>query len=82
MRHGCRWIAAGMLAMVVGCGSQIAMQAEFEYALRDPDGNVLVLDDLREIAVDEDLTEDEKRAAFQALGIEDEDLIDALLTLE
>jgi hypothetical protein len=45
-------------------------------------GESLLLDDLRNIANDPALTEDEKRDAFRALGIEDEDLIDALLTLE
>ena len=45
------------------------------------DGQRFVLDDLREIANDDSLTEDEKIDAFRELGIEDEKLIEALLDL-
>lgn len=72
---------AGMLAGVAGCGTLTARRVDFPTAETGEEGQVYVLDDLRDIATDPDLTEDEKREAFRDLGIEDEDLIDALLTL-
>ena len=77
---------AGLVALVllwvcVGCGTQLTTPAEYPFALQDADGNQLVLDDLRAIANDDDLDDDEKREAFRALGIGDEEVIDILMTL-
>lgn len=62
-----------------GCGLLSFRNPEFDNAETGEDGQTYVLDDLEAIADDPDLTEDEKRDAFAELGIEDEDLIDALL---
>lgn len=64
-----------------GCGVFTARNLDFKNAETGEDGQVYVLDDLTKIANDDELTDDEKRQAFRDLGIEDEDLIDALLTL-
>ncbi len=53
----------------------------FPNQLRDPLGNAILLDDIEEIVADDDLTSDGKREQLRELGIEDEELIDALLTL-
>ena len=74
-------VAVVLLWVCVGCGTQLATPAEYPFALRDADGNQLVLDDLRAIANDDDLDDNEKRDAFRALGIGDEDVIDLLMTL-
>lgn len=76
----CHWAAIGLM-LLGGCGVFTARKPDFENAETGDDGQIYVLDDLEEIANDPDLTEDEKREAFRDLGIEDEDLIDALLTL-
>ena len=74
--------ALGLTLLVqVGCGAFTARKGDFANAETGENGQIYVLDDLKAIANDEDLTEDEKRDAFRELGIEDEDLIDALLTL-
>ena len=45
------------------------------------DGQEFYLEDLEEIAGNENLTDDEKRERFRELGIQDDDLIEALLAL-
>lgn len=74
-------LLAGLLAGGAGCGVLTARQASFPNAERGEDGQTFTLDELRDIANDGDLTEAEKREAFADLGIEDQDLIEALLTL-
>jgi hypothetical protein len=74
-------LAAGLLAGAGGCGVLSARQVNFPNAERGVDGQTFTLDQLRDIATDNDLNEAEKREAFEDLGIEDQDLIDALLTL-
>jgi hypothetical protein len=64
-----------------GCGVFTARNPSFRNAETGEDGQTYVLDDLRAIARDASLTEDEKRQAFRDLGIEDEVLMTALLTL-
>jgi len=44
-------------------------------------GETIVAEDVNAIVADPNLSDDEKRAALRDLGIEDEKLIDALLTL-
>jgi len=79
-----------MLGLWAGCGTNFSMLTTYPYALRGPDGEQLKLEDVPGIAACEDgdsrtvPTDDEIaqfRAAVRDLGIEDEDLIDALLAL-
>jgi len=72
----CTVVLAGLVALG-GCGS--APQTDFPAALRGPDGEVILFDDVSAILGNDDLTEDEKRNALRELGLEDERLIDALL---
>ena len=74
-------LGAAFLVSVMGCDAVSFRKPDFDTAETGEDGQVYVLDDLRDIAADTDLTIDEKRDAFRNLGIEDEDLIDALLQL-
>ncbi|NOX58536.1 MAG: hypothetical protein GXP29_06720 [Planctomycetes bacterium] len=62
-----------------GCGLVSFRNPDFDNAETGEDGQTFVLDDLEAIAADPDLSDDEKRDAFAELGIEDPDLIDALL---
>jgi hypothetical protein len=80
-----RWTATllvGLMLIQAGCGLLTYRKPDFENAETGDDDQVYVLDDLRDIANDEDLTTEEKREAYRELGIEDADLIDSLLTLE
>jgi hypothetical protein len=69
------------LLLAAGCGVFTTRKPDFPNAETGENGEVYVLEDLRDIANDPDLTDDEKRQAFRDLGIEDEDVIDGLLTL-
>ncbi len=62
-----------------GCGLLAFRNPEFDNAETGEDGQTYVLDDLEAIADDPDLTDEEKRDALADLGVEDPDLIDALL---
>lgn len=82
MAVGCGAIlAAAVLAGAAGCGIFTTRQTNFSNLETGEDGQTYVLDDLRDIAQDAELTDDEKRQAFRDLGILDEDLITALLAL-
>ena len=74
------WVCvAGMLA---GCGSAVIENVNLPNRVIGNDGQVFFLEDLREVTDDPDLTPDEKRERFRDdFGIEDEDLIEGLLTL-
>ena len=78
-------LLACLLIVQAGCGILTDRKDQFPNAETGEHGQSagadFLLDDLRDIANDEDLTQDEKREAFRDLGIEDEDLIDILLTL-
>ncbi|UCE59339.1 MAG: hypothetical protein JSU63_18085 [Phycisphaerales bacterium] len=69
------------LATSAGCGINVTTDYPDRLVLTDDAGQLVTLDDLIEIANDSYLDEDEKREAFRELGIEDEELIDALLDL-
>jgi len=60
-----------------GCGN--AVQIDFPNRLIGADGQLVVLEDIEEIAQDPDLTDDQRRQRLRDLGIEDEELIEALL---
>jgi len=64
--------------LAAGCQSGAV---EYANRLIGADGQLFSVEDLEAIANDRNLTDDEKRQAFRDLGIEDEELIDALLTL-
>ena len=79
MRH----IAVNLFALVVlaigGCGA-VAV-TDYPDRLTGAGGQEFFLEDLEEIADHPNLTDDQKREQFRELGIEDEELIEALLTL-
>lgn len=62
-----------------GCGAM--NDIDFPNRLVGADGQLFTVEDLEEIANDTSTTDEEKREAFRALGIEDEKLIEALLEL-
>jgi hypothetical protein len=65
-----------------GCGSSILFAGDSLYpnALRGDSGEEIHRATLESIVNDDDLTEAEKRQALEALGIEDEDIQEYLLT--
>lgn len=64
--------------LAAGCRSGVV---EYANRLIGAQEQLFSVEDLEAIANDADLTDDEKRQAFRDLGIEDEELIGALLTL-
>ena len=66
---------------VAGCG--VVVNADYPNRFVGGEGQIFVLEDLEEIAriPEIDLDQDGKRALLRDLGIEDEELIDALLGL-
>ena len=71
----------GLIALIpLDCGS-LVKQPGFPTSVLGSDGQAIILDDLQAIANDASLSDDEKRDQLRALGIEDEELIDALLGL-
>lgn len=71
-------LAAGTIA---GCGAFVT--TDYPDRLVGVDGQLFVLEEIEEIAniPEIDLDQDGKRALLRDLGIEDEELIDALLDL-
>jgi len=78
-----RIVRSGFLGLVLsvaaGCGS--GAPATFPHQLLAADGHAILLDDVKVIVNNTDLTDDDKRAQLRDLGLDDEKLIDALLTL-
>jgi hypothetical protein len=62
-----------------GCGASVS--ADFANRLVGAGGELVVSEDVDLIVDDPNLSAEEKRTALRDLGIEDEELIDALLTL-
>lgn len=60
-----------------GCG--VTGPTEYPNALTNSDGEPIYFDDISDILSDTDLSDDEMKEALRDLGIEDEDLIDALV---
>jgi hypothetical protein len=71
------WAFVASAISLAGCRATVTT---FPHQLRDSAGNPILLDDV-EAVVASDATDDEKRQQLRDLGIEDEELIDALLTL-
>ena len=76
-----RMIVAIALVVVSGCGVLAASKSEFANQAETGDGRKLFVEDIEEIVFDDLLDLDQQRQALRGLGIEDEDLIDALLSL-
>ena len=74
-----RILRAVLLVGLAGCGSLAPTM--FPNQLVGADGRPIVLDDVETIVNDTGLSDDQKREQLRELGIEDEELIDALLTL-
>jgi hypothetical protein len=73
-------VALGLAALLCShCGTDIS--AESPNRLYGAEGQSFVLEDIGAIVNDRHLTDDQKRSQLRDLGIEDEDLIEALLTL-
>ncbi len=68
-----------VLSVAAGCGSGVP--TTFPHQLLAADGHAILLDDVKAIVNDNNLTDDDKRAQLRDLGLDDEELIDALLTL-
>lgn len=66
-------------AALSGCG--FTVRTTYPNSIIGADGRPLVLDDVRKIVGDLDLSDDQKRQALRDLGLEDEELITALLGL-
>ncbi|UCC28902.1 MAG: hypothetical protein JSU86_11950 [Phycisphaerales bacterium] len=62
-----------------GCGT--AVITEFPNAVSGTGGQPIVLEDIQAIVDNPNLADEEKRSQLRDLGIEDEELIEALLTL-
>jgi len=69
-------VLAALLGLAWGCGTQ---RTSFPNQLHAADGTPIRFEDLQAIVTDNQLTDDEKRQQMRDLGIEDEQLIDALL---
>lgn len=67
------------VALLGGCGTAITV--DYPNRLIGAGGQRFTVEDLEQIAQDPVLDDEGKREAFRELGIEDEHLIDALLTL-
>ena len=80
VRLGCV-LLAGALAALVGCGVLSARKTDFDAALKTADGRSIFVEDIRAIVDDETLSDMDKGFALLDLGIEDDDLIQALLSL-
>ena len=72
-------ITIALAIALAGCGNTVT--TDFPNRLAGADGQRFVLDDLRRIANDDFLSEEEKIDALRELGVEDEKLIGALLDL-
>ena len=80
VRLGCV-LLAGVLVTLVGCGVLSARKTEYPAALKGADGQSIYAEDVRAILDDPTLDGNAKGFALQDLGIEDDDVIQALLTL-
>lgn len=74
-------LAGGAVLLAAGLPACTSGFTDYPNRLIGSDGQLFTLDDLTTIAQDSTLSTDQKRAAFRDLGIDDEQLIDALLTL-
>ena len=64
-----------------GAASPSARKTDYAAALKSADGQSIFVEDVRAILDDQTLSDNDKGFALRDLGIEDDDLIQALLTL-
>lgn len=64
-----------------GCGVLATQPSGFPNQVETTEGRKIFVEDIEKIVDDTQLTADEQREALRELGIEDEDLIESLLTL-
>jgi len=76
-----RTFAVVALTVITGCGVLAAHRTDFPATAETADGRPIFREDIEAIVDNDQLTEDEQRQALRELGIEDDDLIEALLTL-
>lgn len=72
-------VIAMLLPLLAGCGAELV--TPYPDALVGAEGQAIVLEDVEAVTSNPNLTDDQKRERLRDLGIEDEKLIDALLTL-
>ncbi len=73
-----QWLACSVLALA-GCGGLVP--SDYPHRVVDADGETIFLEDIQAIVDDGSLSDDEKRAQLRELGLEDEEIIVALLEL-
>ena len=76
-----RMFAVVALAIITGCGVLAVHRTDFPATAETADGRPIFREDVEAIVDNDLLTEDEQREALRELGIEDDDPIEALLTL-
>jgi hypothetical protein len=69
------------LAFLAGCGVLTARRTEFANQTATADGRELYVEDIEEIIDNDVLSAEDQAEALRELGIEDEDLIAALVSL-
>ena len=74
---GLTWLGWAM----AGCGVLATQRSSFPNQAATSMGRQIFVEDIEEIVDNTQLTADEQREALRELGIEDEDLIESLLTL-
>ncbi|MBI1826603.1 MAG: hypothetical protein HY287_16495 [Planctomycetes bacterium] len=73
-----KWLVVAGMAFLFGCGT-VVTQPDFPACIHNAAGDCILLDDVEPILNDSSLTADQKRAKLRELGIEDEQLINALI---
>ena len=79
MRSWKHWLAIMVLPTLSACGNLLV--PPLPNAVVNAGGQRITLDQITDIVNDNALGDDDKRQALRDLGIEDEDVIDILLTL-
>ena len=86
--HGRAWLARVLFILMfvllfasAGCEVLTFERTDFPEAFVGADGQVILWDMVLETLTDGTLSEDDKRNTLRDLGIEDEDLIDALIAI-
>ena len=74
---GLVWLGCAL----AGCGVLATEPSSFPNQVETSQGRQIFVEDIEKIVDDTQLTADEQREALRELGIEDEDLIESLLTL-
>lgn len=72
-------VVLALLAAAGGCGTLSTARTLFPEHVIDAAGSPLYLEDLRAIVDDADLLDDEKADALRELGLENEEIIDAII---